>query len=129
MNDDNIIDSLELDFSKVYFRYKFLENYMAVSNFRSQYVKINGYKSNPGNLCYGVLQGSILGPLLFILYTNDLSLYIKLSRMHSYADDSNISASSKCLKNLIFNQQNDLNSIIIWFNVNKMVLNAKKSFC
>ena len=56
-----------------------------------------------------------------------MSLYIKHSRMDSYADDSNISAYSKCLKNLTFDLQNDLNSIISWCNVNKMVLNAKKS--
>ena len=56
-----------------------------------------------------------------------MSLYIKHSYMDSFADDSNISAYSKCLKNLIFNLQNDLNTIISWCNVNKMVLNAKKS--
>ena len=55
-----------------------------------------------------------------------MSLYIKHSHMDSFADDSNISAYSMCLKNLIFNLQNDLNTIISWCNVNKMVLNAKK---
>ena len=143
MNDGNIIGSLELDFSKAFdildinillrklelygcdpTSLRWFKSYLIA---RSQYVKINDFKSNSGNLCYGVPQESILGPLLFFLYTNDMSLYIKHFRMDSYADDSNISAYSKCLKNLIFDLQNDLNSIISWCNVNKMVLNAKKS--
>ena len=57
---------------------------------RSQFVVVNGEKSYPAEVKSGVPQGSVLGPLLFILYLNDLHSYINHSTVRSFADDTRI---------------------------------------
>ena len=57
---------------------------------RSQYVSINGYDSGLAAINYGVPQGSVLGPLLFLLYINDLNQAIKFCKVHHFADDTNL---------------------------------------
>ena len=68
---------------------------------RLQYVSINNYKSGLLQVKSGVPQGSILGPLLFIIYVNDLSSVINNSHILGYADDT------KCYKHMVtqFDQQ------------------------
>ena len=56
----------------------------------SQYVSINGYESSLAVINCGVPQGSVLGPLLFLLYINDLNQAIKLCKVHHFADDTNL---------------------------------------
>ena len=53
---------------------------------RNQYVSINGYESGLAALNCGVPQGSVLGPLLFLLHINDLNQAIKLCKVHHFAD-------------------------------------------
>ena len=58
---------------------------------RTQYTNIDRSNSNPENVLYGVPQGSVpLGPLLFIIFTNDLNVSIKSSKVHHFADDTNL---------------------------------------
>ena len=57
---------------------------------RKQFVSINGYKSNLADVKWGVAQSSILGPLLFLIYINDLHAAIKYSEVHHFADDTNL---------------------------------------
>ena len=57
---------------------------------RSQYVSINGYDSGLAAINCGVPQGSVLGPLLFSLYINDLNQAIKFCKVHHFADDTNL---------------------------------------
>ena len=57
---------------------------------RQQYTFVNNVKSNIGNINYGVPQGSTLGPLLFLLYVNDLPKEIGNSDIKLFADDTNV---------------------------------------
>ena len=57
---------------------------------RHRYVSINGYESGPAAINCGVTQGSVLGPLLFLLYINDLNQTIKFCKVHHFADDTNL---------------------------------------
>ena len=56
---------------------------------RKQFVSLNGYKSNLVDVKCGVPQASIPGPLLFLIYINDLHVAIKYSEVHRFADDTN----------------------------------------
>ena len=67
---------------------------------RSQYVSINGYESGLVALNCGVPQGSVLGPLLFLLYINDLNQAIKFCKVHHFADDINLLCLSNSIKKL-----------------------------
>ena len=64
---------------------------------RKQYVTVNGHCSETLNITYGVPQGSVLGPLLFLTYINDLPNVSKLLKFHLFADDTNIFYSSKLI--------------------------------
>ena len=57
---------------------------------RNQLVQFNGEKSNLGTIEFGVPQGSVLGPLLFLIYINDIINCSKTSRFVLFADDTNI---------------------------------------
>ena len=95
---------------------------------RFQCVNINGTISNPFELLFGVPQGSVLGPLLFIMYTTPLSSVLtKFSNLnhHLYADDTQVFNSfttSNCNINLT-NLQNSLLSAQNWMYSNKLKLN------
>ena len=64
---------------------------------RQQFTSINGYDSNCSSMKFGVPQGSVLGPLLFLIYINDLNKAIKFSVVHHFADDTNLLVSDYSL--------------------------------
>ena len=75
----------------------------------------------------GVLQGSVLGPLLFILNINDMCNVSKLLKFILFADDTNLFRSSDNLEQLCHVVSAKLNKLNIWFKVNKLSLNIDKT--
>ena len=71
---------------------------------KQQYTTIAHLKSDLRSINYGVPQGSVLGPVLFLLYVNDLNQAIVHSKIHHFADDTNFLYASHSLKNKQNNQ-------------------------
>ena len=94
---------------------------------RSQTVRINGEVSTKRWITCGVPQGSILGPLLFLLYINDMHNSIKKSTMYHFADDTNLLYSCKTLKELRKVMINDLKLLFAWLCSNRLSLNPTKT--
>ena len=65
-----------------------------------QFTSVNGYQFNMRQIKCGVPQGSVLGPLLFILFINDLHLAVQYSSVHQFDDDTNLPVVEKSLKQL-----------------------------
>ena len=98
---------------------------------RKQKVKINNFLSEGVKVHLGVPQGSVLGPVLFTLYTLPLSGIIKMSNIdyHSYADDNHTYKSVKVeeVKNQVNNSSKCISSVKEWMDRNKQKLNDTKT--
>ena len=92
---------------------------------RRQVTLINGNESNPTFVKHGVPQGSILGPLLFILYLNDLPRVIKHCKISLYADDTCVYLASKDPAQLQEMLNEDLEAMSKWYSHNELLLNTK----
>ena len=79
---------------------------------RTQYTTINNERSEIQTSKYGVPQGSILGPLLLLIYINDLSRSIKNSKMHHFADDTNLLYANCSLKGINKKINFDLSNLV-----------------
>lgn len=96
-------------------------------NNRKQFVQYNKSRSETLNINCGVPQGSVLGPLLFIIYTNDLPNCLTKTKSILFADDTTIYASSRNIIDLYANMNNDLSKLNDWFRANKLSLNVNKT--
>ena len=94
---------------------------------RTQFVQYNGYDTSPSYIKCGVPQGSILGPLLFLLYVNDLCKVSKVLDMILFAEDTNIFYSHKDPDYLMETMNSELNKLTNWIQANKPSINVKKS--
>ena len=92
----------------------------------NQYVSINGYESGLAALNCSVPQGSVLGPLLFLLYINDFNQAIKFCKVHHFADDTNLLCLRNSIKKLNKIVNPDLKHLANWLNANKISVNIKK---
>ena len=104
--------------------YSWFESYLKD---RKQYVSINGYNSKHLSISLGAPQDSVLGPLLFLIYINDLSAAIKHSEVHHFTDDTNLLHSNDSIKKLNKAVNSDLRNLTNWLNANKISLNVSKT--
>jgi hypothetical protein len=96
---------------------------------RKQCVKVSNTKSDFSIMKYGVPQGSILGPLLFIVYVNDLSLAVPDVNVNMYADDSNFDTVQKTIAECERVLQENVFEISEWCTQNKLIINENKTKC
>ena len=89
---------------------------------RKHYVSINGYDSNLADVKFRVLQGSVLGPLFFLIYINDLNQALKFCKVHHFADDTNLIHFSKSVYRLNKYVNLDLKNLTYWLNSNRISL-------
>ena len=94
---------------------------------RQQQVSYNGSTSSYKTMNCGVPQGSILGPLLFIIYINDLSNVSNILTSVLFADDTTLIASDCNLTTLIHRFNTELVNIVHWLNANRLSLNIDKT--
>lgn len=94
---------------------------------RTQIVTYNGVKSDCKYISCGVPQGSILGPLLFLVYINDLPSVSNLFLPILFADDTNLFCSGKNLDTLVYKINCELPKIHHWVMANKLSLNVDKT--
>ena len=94
---------------------------------RCQRVIISNITSDSSAIDHGVPQGSILGPLLFVIFINDLAVHCKYSSVFKYADDTSLCAHGKSLDDIQTSLSHDLLCIEKWCEVNKFAINISKS--
>ena len=94
---------------------------------RTQYVSLLGFKSQVLNIRHGVPQGSVLGPLLFLIYLNDLHKAIRYSKVYHFADDTNLLNISNSPSKLQKQLNRDLKLLYKWLLANKISLNCAKT--
>ena len=102
---------------------KWFESYLRD---RVQYVKVGNSNSSCQNVKSGVPQGSVMGPILFLIFFNDLPCSTLL-KVLLFADDTTLIASGKNLSELVNFMNHELKKISAWFRANQMVLHPDKT--
>ena len=103
---------------------EWFESYLSA---RTQVTVHGQCTSKPAQVPIGVAQGSILGPLLFLIYINDLPDVLQHADITTYADDTAIYCSSSCSKDLELKLNYDLEKVCNWLKDNHLTLNVTKS--
>lgn len=94
---------------------------------RKQYVKINCVHSELDDISCGVPQGSILGPILYLIYVNDIQFLRLFGRLYLFADDTALVYEADSVSELYHMIQEDLKLLCIWFKKYKLTINIDKT--
>ena len=91
-----------------------------------QAVKVKGFVGILKSIISSVPQGSILGPILFNVFINDLFYFIEGSNLHNFADDNTLSNNADCIEELIIKLEGLSDNAIDWMDNNYMIANPAK---
>ena len=94
---------------------------------RKQFVSINGQSSSLSTISTGAPHGSVLGPLLFLIYINDLPNSSQFLSFFLFADDTNIYCESENLQLLLRKVNRELKKVKLWLDSNKLALYIEKT--
>ena len=108
-------------------RGKALEWYRSYLGNRKQFVSVNGHESSTAPVTCGVPQGSLLGPLLFIIYVNDIQNSSSILSFILFADDSNLFYTHRDPAQLVSTLNTELINVANWIKANKLSLNLQKT--
>ncbi|CAL4165536.1 unnamed protein product, partial [Meganyctiphanes norvegica] len=109
------------------FRGEFLNFLMSFLENREYFVNVNGLNSSTSTVNIGVPQGSTLGPLLFLLYINDMRHCSTLLKFIQFADDTTILMRYKDFQQLKIALKNETEKVIEWLISNKLIINLSKT--
>ena len=109
------------------FRGKFLNLLRSFITDRKYFVSANGIKSDTKTVNNGVPQGSTLGPLLFLIFVNDMSNSSDIFKFIQFADDTTTTHRGKNRERVIQTVENELVKVLEWLTANKLIINLQKT--
>ena len=104
-----------------------MKRFRSYLNDRQQLCKVNGISSNVQYIKCGVPLGSCLGPLLFLLFINDMPLSLHVSKVIMYADDTSLAYASNSIDDITKSMNAELENLRKWLHGNKLTLNVAKT--